>query len=100
MLECVSDVDELRAQAAEIAARNTPLRVADTIMLGILTFTGWIIGRAWFFIAATASFWALAIRHGYRKGARVQTAPRPQAARDGEQRTMVPGGIGIAEPGA
>jgi hypothetical protein len=69
-------VDQLSAQAAEIAANNPPSRVLLTCVLGVLTGIGWLVGRSWLVVAGFAAFAGLAVRYGYRRGARVQTQPK------------------------
>jgi hypothetical protein len=39
-------VDQISAEAAEIAAANPPSRVLLTCVLGILSGIGWIVGRS------------------------------------------------------
>ena len=75
-------VDQLNAEAAEIAANNPPSRVLLTCVLGVLTGVGWLYGRTWLAVAHFAAFGVLAVRYGYRRGARVQTQPtRPTTTR-------------------
>jgi hypothetical protein len=69
-------VDQLSDEAAQIAANNPPSRVLLTCVLGVLTSVGWLVGRTWFTVARFAAFAGLAVRYGYRKGARVQTQPK------------------------
>jgi hypothetical protein len=65
-------VDQLSAEAAEIARANPPSRVLLTCMLGILTGFGWLVGRTWFTVAHFTAFGMLALKYGYRRGAKVQ----------------------------
>jgi hypothetical protein len=72
----VATVDALRTEAAAWAVANPPSRIVATAVLGILTFIGWLIGRAYLAVAGAIRFSALAITYGYRKGAKVPTEPR------------------------
>lgn len=72
-------VDQLSAQAAEIARANSPSRVMLTCVLGVLAGTGWLVGRAWVTVAGFAAFCGLAVKYGYRHGAKVQTTSKPKA---------------------
>lgn len=67
----LADVDRLRAEAEVIAAANPPSRVIASVLLGILTAVGWVIGRVWLFTVKQVAFCGLAIKYGYRKGAKV-----------------------------
>lgn len=66
-------VDQLSAEAAEIARANPPSRVMLTCVLGILCGVGWLVGRTWLTVAGLCAFCGLAIRYGYRRSAKVQT---------------------------
>lgn len=72
-----STVDQLSLQAADIAERNSPLRVLAIVVLGIVSGIAWVIGRTWFTIASTVAFFGLAVKYGYRKGAKVSTEKKP-----------------------
>jgi hypothetical protein len=45
-------------------------------VLGILTAAGWLVGRSCLVVAHFAAFCGLAIRYGYRHGAKVQLQPK------------------------
>lgn len=62
-----STVDVLRAQANDLAAKNSPLRVLDQIILGLCFVLGWTAGALWRWPASYIAFMALTLRHGYRK---------------------------------
>lgn len=64
-------VDLLSADADRIANANPPSKVLATVVLGLFTALGWIAGRAWFYSAKSVAFVALAVRYGYRQGAKV-----------------------------
>jgi hypothetical protein len=72
----VAPVDALRAEAATIAAANPPSRVVATLFLGLLTGIGVLIGGTWLLVSKAVIFCALAVKYGYRKGAKVQTEPK------------------------
>jgi hypothetical protein len=72
----LAQVDALRAEAATIAAANPPSRVVATAFLGVLTLVGWVIGRLWFGVSKAVVFCGLAVKYGYRQGAKVPTEPR------------------------
>jgi hypothetical protein len=74
----LATVDRLSTEAAEIAANNPPTRVLLTCVLGILTAAGWLVGRSWLVVAHFAAFAGLAVKYGYRRGARVQTTSKTQ----------------------
>ena len=63
--------DHISAEAVEIAHANPPSRVLLTCVLGILTAIGWLVGRFWFTMAYFAAFCGLAVKYGYRLGAKV-----------------------------
>jgi hypothetical protein len=65
-------VDQISAEAAKIAANNPPSRVLLTCVLGVLTGVGWLVGRTWLTVAGFTAFCGLAVRYGYRRGAKVQ----------------------------
>jgi len=69
-------VDQLSAEAAEIVAKNPPTRVALTCFLGVFAAVGWIAGRTWISVAGLVTFCAIAVKVGYRAGARVQVTPK------------------------
>lgn len=69
-------VEQLSNEAAQIAAQNTPLKVLAIVVLGILSGIGWVCGRLWFTCASSIAFCGLAVKYGYRKGARVSTEPK------------------------
>ncbi|HEY1705624.1 MAG TPA: hypothetical protein VGG75_38555 [Trebonia sp.] len=64
-------VDLLLGEADRIATANPPSKVLATVILGLFTAVGWVIGRTWFYAAKSVAFIALAVRYGYRQGARV-----------------------------
>jgi hypothetical protein len=73
---------EMRAEAAEIADRTSPLHVLDTIILAVLVAIGWVPGRIWWLAVAGSilaarglTTYALAVRHGYRLGRKTQLKP-------------------------
>lgn len=70
-------VDQISAEAAEIAANNPPSRVLLTCVLGVFAGVGWLAGRIWLAVAGFAAFAGLAVKYGYRNGAKVPTQPRP-----------------------
>jgi hypothetical protein len=73
----VTSVDLLNEEAGRIAAANPPSRVLATVVLGLFFAVGWVLGRTWFFGAKAAVFGALAVRMGYRKGAKVPVEVKP-----------------------
>jgi hypothetical protein len=66
-------VDQISAEAAEIATNNPPSRVLLICVLGVLTAIGWLVGRSWLVVGHFAAFAGLAVKYGYRRGAKVQT---------------------------
>lgn len=70
-------VDLLNDQAGRIAAANPPSKVALTAVAFLFTAIGWIAGRSWFHASKVVVFCALAVRYGYRAGARVPVQPAP-----------------------
>ena len=56
-------VDILRAQANDIAVKNPPLRVLDTVILGVCFALGWVFGVLWRWPVSYVAFMALTIRH-------------------------------------
>lgn len=72
----VAPVDALRAEAQAWAVANPPSRVLATAVLGVLTFIGFLIGRTYLASAGALKFMTLAIKYGYRAGAKVQTEPK------------------------
>lgn len=69
-------VDLLNEQADQVAAANPPSRVLTLVVLAIFTAIGWTVGRLWFHSAKSVAFCALAVRYGYRQGAKVQVEPK------------------------
>lgn len=69
-------VDLLSQEAGQVAAANPPSRVLALIVLGIFTAVGWVAGRLWFHSAKSVAFCALAVRYGYRQGAKVPVEQR------------------------
>jgi hypothetical protein len=69
-------VDALRAEAAAWAVANPPSRVLATVVMGVLTFIGWLAGRSYLALAGSVRFAALAVTYGYRKGAKAVTEPK------------------------
>jgi hypothetical protein len=74
-------VDQLSAEAAKIASRNPPSRVLLTCVLGILSGAGWLVGRTWLTAAHFTAFASLAVKYGYRRGAKVQTTSKATTTR-------------------
>lgn len=70
----VAFVDALADEARAIAAENPPSRVLAKIVLSLLAAVGFLIGRAYLAVAATVAFCGLAVKYGYRKGVKAQTA--------------------------
>ena len=78
---------QLRFEAAEVADRTHPLHVIDTVVLAVLVGLGWAVGRAWWLLmfgsvlaAKGLVAYGLAVRYGYRQGAKTKPAPAPQPA--------------------
>ena len=69
-------VDQLNSEAAAIAARNTPLRVLAIVVLGIISGVAFVVGRIWLYTAHSVAFAGLAVKYGYRKGAKIPTEPK------------------------
>jgi hypothetical protein len=78
-LERATIVDLLTDQADQIATDNPPSKVLATVVLALFTAIGWVIGRTWFYSAKSVAFIALAVRYGYRQGARVPVEVRKPA---------------------
>ena len=70
-------VDLLNEQAGQVAVANPPSRVLALIVLSLFTAVGWVVGRSWFHLAKSVAFCALAVRYGYRQGAKVPLEPKP-----------------------
>lgn len=64
-------VELISSEAERIANANPPSHVLAVIVLGFFTALGWVAGRAWFHSAKSVAFVALAVRYGYRQGAKV-----------------------------
>lgn len=79
-LERATIVDLLTDQADQIATDNPPSKVLATVVLALFTAIGWVIGRTWFYSAKSVAFIALAVRYGYRQGARVPVEVKPRTA--------------------
>jgi hypothetical protein len=77
----LAPVDALRAEAAVLAAANPPSRVLATVVLGMFTLIGFVIGRTYLAAAAAVAFVGLAVKYGYRKGAKTPTEPKKRAPR-------------------
>jgi hypothetical protein len=73
-------VELISAEADQIAADNPPSKVLATVVLALFTAIGWVIGRTWFYSAKSVAFIALAVRYGYRQGARVPVEVKPRTA--------------------
>jgi len=73
-------VEFISAEADQIAADNPPSKVLATVVLALFTAIGWVIGRTWFYSAKSVAFIALAVRYGYRQGARVPVEVKPRTA--------------------
>jgi hypothetical protein len=71
-------VDLLSQQASDAATAATPGKVALTVIAFLFTAVGWVIGRTWWHGAKILAFTALAVRYGYRQGARIPVEPIPQ----------------------
>lgn len=69
-------VDMLSDEAGRAAAANPPSRVLALVVLGLFTAVGWTAGRLWFHTAKSVAFCALAVRYGYRQGAKVPVEPK------------------------
>jgi hypothetical protein len=70
-------VDLLSEQADQVATANPPSKVALTVIAFLFTAVGWIAGRSWWYSAKVIAFAVLAVRYGYRQGARVPVEPVP-----------------------
>lgn len=100
-------VDELRAKAAEVASGNPPLRVLDNAVLGLLVGIGWLVGRTWWLLVFSVVFagkglvtYALAVRHGYRKGGKAMVkAKKPDSATPSNMTPYGPNVQAYSEPG-
>lgn len=73
-------VDLLSSQADQIAVANPPSKVALTVIAFLFTALGWTAGRIWFHLAKVVAFTTLAVRYGYRQGAKVPVEVKAQAA--------------------
>jgi hypothetical protein len=69
-------VDLLSEQADQAATANPPRKVALTVLAFIFTAIGWVVGRSWWHLAKGVAFATLAVRYGYRQGARVPVEPK------------------------
>lgn len=70
-------VELISSEADRIASANPPARVLAVVVLGLFTAIGWTIGRSWFYSAKSVAFVALAVRYGYRQGAKVPVERKP-----------------------
>jgi hypothetical protein len=70
-------VDLISEEAGRIAAANPPSKVLATVVLALFMAIGWVTGRAWFYGEKSVVFCALAVRYGYRKGAKAPVELRP-----------------------
>lgn len=70
----VTDVAELRAQAAQV--RFTPVLVTCLVwpFAALCTLIGWTAGSFWYGLV----FGALTVRYGFYKGAHLQVVPKAQ----------------------
>ena len=97
----MATVEELNAQAAQVALKYTPLRVLRMVVYGAFALIGWAIGRVWLGIMHVFVFVVLAVQEGYRHGTKFKgTTPPEQPEQPHYQ--QVPGmtsGVGFAEPG-
>lgn len=73
-------VDALRDEATAWAVANPPSRVLATIVLGLVSGVAWVIGRTWITLAGAVRFFALAVKHGYRKGSNAPVSKKGQQA--------------------
>lgn len=64
-------VDQLVTEAKAAAVANPPSRVLATVLLGVFTAIGFLTGRTYLAAAAAVAFVGLAVKYGYRKGAKV-----------------------------
>lgn len=97
VMHAPATVDQLRAQANEIAANNPPLRVLDTVILAVCFSLGWVFGIVWRYPLGYIAFMGLTIRHGYRKA----NPAKPKAAEvdpkaPKSQRTVYAAGNSVA----
>lgn len=92
VMSAPATVDQLRTQANAIAEANPPLRVLDTVILGICFALGWVFGILWRYPVSYIAFMALTIRHGYRKA----NPPKAEENTPPEQRSVYAAGNTIA----
>jgi hypothetical protein len=82
MTENIATVDDLTARAADIAANNPPSRVLATVVLGIFTIVGFILGRLWLYTAGALVYVWLSFQYGMKKGAKT-AKPKAQSQTPG-----------------
>jgi len=98
----LATVDQLRAQANDIAVHNPPLRVLDTVILGVCFALGWVFGVCWRWPVSYIVFMGLTIKHGFRTANPVKPdlsgVPNPDHPRSQRKVWGAGGAIAYSDP--